>query len=191
VRSHGRIIACFLVQQKDRPKAGSNLTAAGAARGPIGAIDRMKTVCLISATRRKYQMRIALTVAVSATLLAALSEPRTSQSVLYIQGYRGAAAHCRARDQKSTGASRSGSDLSNVEGPDAADHRGRGYRRRRRRANLLLYVRDNAGVGVRAAHDELVERRDDLFHRSRASFRHPQCLSLRAQMSARCRTDCR
>jgi hypothetical protein len=60
-------------KQKDRPKAGSNLTAAGAARGPIGAIDRMKIVCLISATRRKYQMRIALTVAVSATLLAALS----------------------------------------------------------------------------------------------------------------------
>jgi hypothetical protein len=40
-------------------------------------------------------------------------------SDLYIQGYRGAAAHCRARDQKSTGgASRSGSDLSNMEGPD-------------------------------------------------------------------------
>ena len=100
--------------------------------------------------------------------------PRTSQSDLYIQGYRGAAAHCRARDQKITGASRSGSDLSNVEGPDAADHRGCGYRRRRRRANLLLYVRDNAGVGVRAALDELVERRDDVFHRSRASFRRPQ-----------------
>ena len=100
--------------------------------------------------------------------------PRTSQSDLYIQGYRGAAAHCRARDQKITGASRSGSDLSNVEGPDAADHRGRGYRRRRRRANLLLYVRDNAGVGIRAAHDELVQRRDDLFHRSRASFQRPQ-----------------
>jgi hypothetical protein len=30
-------------------------------------------------------------------------------------------------------------------------------------------VRDNAGVGIRAAHDELVERRDDLFHRSRAA----------------------
>jgi hypothetical protein len=69
----------------------------------------------------------------------------------------------------SDGTSRSGSDLNNVEGPDAADHRGRGYRRCRRRANLLLYVRDNAGVGIRAAHDELVERRDDLFHRSRAA----------------------
>ena len=30
----------------------------------------------------------------------------------------------------------------------------RGYRRRRRRANLLLHVRDNAGVGIRAAHDD-------------------------------------
>src|ERR1700730_13442879 len=48
-------------KQKDRPKEGSNLTAARSARGPIGAIDRTKIVCLICATRRKYQMRIALT----------------------------------------------------------------------------------------------------------------------------------
>ena len=48
-----------------------------------------------------------------------------------------------------------------------------------------LHVRDNAGVGIRAAHDELVEHRDDLFHRSRASFRRAQCFSFRDGSNAR------
>jgi hypothetical protein len=42
-----------------------------------------------------------------------------------------------------------------MEGPDPAHHCGRGFRRRGRDRDLLLPVRDNAGRGLRAAHDEL------------------------------------
>ena len=59
--------------------------------------------------------------------------------------------------KKNADASRFGCDFGHMEGPDPAHHCGRGFRRRGRDGDLLLPVRDNAGRGLRAAHDELMQ----------------------------------
>jgi len=42
---------------------------------------------------------------------------------------------------------------------NAADHSGRRFHRKRRGADILLSLRDNAGVRIRAAYNELIEDR--------------------------------
>ena len=46
-----------------------------------------------------------------------------------------------------------------MEGSNAADHSGRRFHRKWRGADVLLSLRDNAGVRIRAAYNELIEDR--------------------------------
>jgi hypothetical protein len=120
-------------------------------------IDRTKIVCLISAIRLGVSNACRVDSRRVGGTAGCPKRSRRSQQGLHIQGYRGAAARRRARDKKITDASRPCSDLGVVEGAVTADNYRRGLRRCRRGTNLLFYVRDNAGIGIRAAHNELVE----------------------------------
>ena len=83
-------------------------------------------------------------------------QPCRWQQGLHDESRGNVATHLWACDQKNADAPRPSINLGDVEGPDAADHRGRGYRRSGHGRNLFIHMCADEGVGVRAPGDELV-----------------------------------